>query len=123
TTAQVFGKRAPLLMTESMVKLLPPGSVIVDLAAEQGGNCALTEPGKTIERHGVSILGPVNLPATLPVDASQMYAKNMMNLFAHIFQKGDPDFNDEIVKGTCVARDGAITNDAVRTLVQAGGKN
>src|SRR5690349_19994255 len=84
STAQVFGKRPPLLITEEMVKLLRPGSVIVDLAAEQGGNCALTQARQTVEREGVAIIGPVNLPATLPADASQLYARNVVNLFRHL---------------------------------------
>ena len=84
STAQVFGKRAPLLITADMVKMLRPGSVIVDLAAEQGGNCELTQAGKT-SSDGVSIIGAVNLPATMPVDASQMYSRNVQTLFKHLF--------------------------------------
>jgi NAD(P) transhydrogenase subunit alpha len=116
TTAQVFGKRAPLLISEEMVKLMRPGSVIVDLAAEQGGNCALTKPGETVEEYGVSIIGPINLPATIPVDASRMYSKNITTLFRHLFPKPDAslDFNDEIVRGCCITHAGEITNDIVK---------
>ena len=123
TTAQIFGKRAPILITEEMVRMMPPGSVIVDLAAEQGGNCALTEAGKEVEKHGVIIIGAVNLPATAPIDASQMYARNLINLFRHLYPKPDatPDFADEIVKGACITRNGEITNDSVRAALQQGG--
>ncbi len=123
STAQVFGKRAPVLITAEMVQLMRPGSVIVDLAAEQGGNCVLTEAGKTVEKNGVSIMGPVNLPATLPVDASQMYARNVLNLFRQIYPKPDatPDFNDEILKGACITRNGEVVNENVRTALQQGG--
>jgi len=116
TTAQVFGKKAPLLITEEMVKLMPTGSVIVDLAAEQGGNCELTQAGGIVERHGVCIHGPVNLPATLPVNATQMYSKNVVTFFSHVYkdtEKG-PDFEDEITRGSCVTRNGDIVNELVR---------
>lgn len=122
STAQIFGRQAPILISEEMVKLMKRGSVIVDLAAEQGGNCALTEVGKTVERHGVSIIGAANLPALIPIDASLMYAKNVVNLFKHLYPKKDsqPDFNDEIVKGACITRGGEIVNDAVRTILSRG---
>ena len=123
TTAQVFGKRAPILITAEMVKLMQPGSVIVDLAAEQGGNCELTEAGKIVEKHGVIIIGAVNLPATIPVDASLMYSKNITNLFKHIYPKPDsmPDFEDEIIKGACITRNGEILNASIRETLQRGG--
>jgi NAD(P) transhydrogenase subunit alpha len=119
TTAQIFGKRPPVLITEDMVKLMPPGSVIVDLTAEQGGNCALTRPNEVVRRHGVAIHGAVNLPSTIPVNASQMYAKNIVTLFLHLYAdpaKG-PDFTDEIVKGSCLIRKGEVTNDMVKNLL------
>jgi H+-translocating NAD(P) transhydrogenase subunit alpha len=120
-TAQVFGKKAPLLITADMVKLLRPGSIIVDLAAEQGGNCELTEAGKTILSNGVKIVGAVNLPATMPFDASQLYSKNVQNLFRHLYPKpeAEPDFADEITSGCCVTRKGEIVNEAVRKLFSA----
>lgn len=122
TTAQVFGKKAPILITPEMVRLLRPGAVIVDLAAEQGGNCELTEAGKTVEHHGVSIIGAVNLPATIPTDASLMYSKNVINLFTLLYPKPDatPDFNDEIVKGACITRNGGVMNESVRSALQSG---
>jgi NAD(P) transhydrogenase subunit alpha len=115
-TAQVFGKKAPLLVTEDMVKLFRPGAVVVDLAAEQGGNCALTQAGRTVEAHGVRIIGAVNLPATVPLDASQMIGRNLVNLFRHIHPKGDKpvDEADEIVKGCCVTRGGAVVHELLR---------
>ena len=119
-TAQVFGKRAPLLMTEEMVKSMRHGSVIIDLAAEHGGNCALTKSGATIEAHGVIITGPVNLPATVPVDASRMYSKNITSLFKHLYPKADsiPDPGDDIVKGCCITREGKIVNEMVRASLK-----
>jgi NAD(P) transhydrogenase subunit alpha len=116
TTAQIFGKASPILITAEMVKRLKPGSVIIDIAAEQGGNCELTEAGKEIKKHGVTIVGAVNLPAALPVHASQMYAKNVTNLFRHLFggEGGQPDFDDEIVKGTCITHRGELVNAFLR---------
>ncbi|MFN0156436.1 MAG: Re/Si-specific NAD(P)(+) transhydrogenase subunit alpha [Bacteroidota bacterium] len=123
-TAQIFGKKAPILITEEMVKLMRPGSVIVDLAAEQGGNCALTEAGKTIEKYGVITIGAVNLPATIPIDASQMYSRNVGNLLKLMYPTADapPDFNDEIIKGACITRNGEIVNTSVREALQSGGQ-
>lgn len=120
-TAQVFGKRAPVLITAEMLKLMQPGSVIVDLAAEQGGNCEGVEPGKTVEKNGVTIIGAVNIAATMAVDASQMYSKNIINLFRHLYPKPDsvPDFTDEIVKGACITRNGEIVNEAIRIAQNA----
>lgn len=116
TTAQVFGKRPPTLITKEMVKLMRPGSVIVDLAAEQGGNCELTVPGKTVEKNGVTIIGAVNLPATIPLDASLMYSKNVLTLFKHLYPKPDttPDFNDEITQGACITKEGELVNETVK---------
>lgn len=120
STAQVFGKKAPVLITEAMLREMRPGSVVVDLAAEQGGNCEVTKAGETVERHGVSVIGPVNLAASVPVDASRMYSKNVTTLFRHLFPKPGttPDFNDEIVKGSCITRGGAIVNEQVKTALQ-----
>ncbi len=122
-TAQVFGKKAPILITTEMVKMLKRGSVIVDLAAEQGGNCELTKAGETVEHNGVKIVGAVNLPATVPTDASQMYSKNVTNLLKLLYPKPDatPDFNDEIIKGACITRNGEIVNESIRAAVQLGG--
>ena len=124
STAQIFGKKAPVLITAEMVKMMRSGSVIIDLAAEQGGNCELTEVGKIVIQNGVKIIGAVNLPATVPVHASQMYSKNVVNLLQHLFPKGmpDSDLNDEIVKGACITRNGEIINDSVRTALTQGDK-
>ncbi len=124
TTAQVFGKQAPLLVTEAMVRMLKPGSVIVDLAAEQGGNCELTQAGKDVEHHGVTIIGAVNVPAMIPVDSSQMYAKNLLNLFQYLYKKGTdgPDFSDDIPKGCCITRGGEIVNESFKAAYAAGGR-
>jgi proton-translocating NAD(P)+ transhydrogenase subunit alpha len=106
TTALVPGRPAPVLITAEAVAAMHPGSVIVDLAAEAGGNCELTEPGSEVERHGVWILGPLNLPSTMPVHASQLYARNVSALIAHLVVDGQLrlDFDDEITRDACVAR-------------------
>jgi NAD(P) transhydrogenase subunit alpha len=129
STAQIFGKRAPVLISSDMVKLMRQGTVIVDLAAEQGGNCELTEADKIVEHNGVTIVGAVNLPATIPIDASLMYSKNLVNLFRHIYPKPDPknpmtipDFNDDIVKGACITHNGQIVNESIRAAFQGGGQ-
>jgi NAD(P) transhydrogenase subunit alpha len=107
TTAMIPDKPAPRLITEDMVRAMRPGSVIVDMAAETGGNCELTEPGKRVVKHGVIIEGPLDLVTRLPVHASMMYSRNVMALVQHLSNKdGSPnlDFNDEITKGACVTR-------------------
>jgi H+-translocating NAD(P) transhydrogenase subunit alpha len=107
TTAAIPGKPAPRLITKETVAGMKPGSVIVDLAAETGGNCELTEPGQTVVKHGVTIAGPLNVPATMPVHASQLYAKNITELLKLLVTKDGQlnlDFNDEIIKGACVVR-------------------
>ena len=116
TTAQVFGKAAPMLITEEMIKMMRPGSVIIDLAAEQGGNTELTEKGKVV-KHGVIIIGATNLPAEIPVHASQMYSKNITNLFKHIFNEENIDWEDEITKGACVIKNGEIVNKLVADII------
>jgi len=110
TTAAIPGKRAPVLVTRAAVEGMRPGSVIVDLAAETGGNCELTQPGVPVEHEGVTILGPINLPATLPLHASQMYARNVSSFLNHIVKEGklQLDFADEITKGTCVTHAGKV---------------
>ncbi|MEM9215305.1 MAG: Re/Si-specific NAD(P)(+) transhydrogenase subunit alpha [Cyanobacteria bacterium P01_F01_bin.150] len=116
TTAQVPGKKAPLLVTEEMVKQMKPGSVIVDLAANQGGNCACTEPGRTVSHHGVTIIGPENVPASVPVHASQLYAKNLQALLNLLVQDGslNLDFEDDIIDGACLTHNGEIRNQRVK---------
>lgn len=116
TTAQVFGGKSPILITGEMVGLMKPGSVIVDIAAEQGGNCELTAAGQTIVKHGVNIIGAVNLPAALPVHASMMYSRNISNLFLHLFQGEDNrlDFEDEITRGACLTNNGELVNEYLK---------
>jgi NAD(P) transhydrogenase subunit alpha len=100
---------------------MQPGSVIVDLAAENGGNCTLTEAGGDVVRHNVRILGPLNLPSTMPIHASQMYSKNISNLLALLIKDGQLvlNFDDEIVKGTCITHEGNIVNPAAQAAVDA----
>jgi NAD(P) transhydrogenase subunit alpha len=123
-TALVPGKRAPVLITEEMVRGMRPGSVIVDLAAEQDGNCALTEPGREVVKHGVTIVGPVNLAATLPFHASQMYARTVTNYLLHLVKDGKPqlDLADELTRGPLVTRQGEVVHEAAKTAVAAGAK-
>jgi len=122
TTALIPGRPAPELITEAMVRDMRAGATIVDLASETGGNCALTEPGQTVVRHGVTILGPLNLPASMPSDASQMYSKNMHTFVKHIVADGalHLDFEDEITGAACITRDGVVVNDRVRQAVEGG---
>ncbi len=110
STAAIPGKKAPILITAAAVQGMKPGSVIVDLAAETGGNCELTEPGSEIVRNGVAILGPLNLASTLPRDASQMYARNVAAFLGHIVQDGKLrlDFEDPITRDTCVTHAGEV---------------
>ena len=125
TTALVPGRQAPTLVDKEMVKSKKPGSVIVDLAAESGGNCELTEPGETVEHSQVTIVGPVNLPSSMPIHASQLLSRNMFNLISHITEdrsegkdEKDPhlnlDFEDEITSETCIAHDGEIRHEPTR---------
>ena len=116
TTALIPGKRAPLLITEEMVKEMKPGSVIVDLAVEQGGNCALSEAGKEVAPYGITILGVLNLPSTLPVHASSLYAKNILAFLNLIVPDGKSlklEMTDEIIKGSMVTHNGEITHPAL----------
>lgn len=113
TTAAVPGKRAPLLITEEAVKAMKPGSVIVDLASETGGNCALTEPGKVVVKDGVTIIGTTNIPSTMPYHASMLYSRNVFTLLQHLMKDGQLQFNydDEITRGTTLTHDGTITHE------------
>jgi NAD(P) transhydrogenase subunit alpha len=121
TTALIPGRPAPVLVTEEMVVDMKPGSVIVDLAAENGGNCTLTEPGCDFVRHNVRILGPLNLPSSMAIHASQLYSKNVLNLLGLLIKNGqlNLDFEDDIIKGTCITHDGNIVNPAVKAAVEA----
>jgi len=112
-TALVPGKKAPILVTEAMVKSMRPGSVIVDMAAVQGGNCELTEPGETTLKHGVTIIGVKNIPATVQVHATQMYSKNILALLLNIVREGKLHIHldDEIIAGSLVTHEGKIINE------------
>jgi NAD(P) transhydrogenase subunit alpha len=120
TTAQVFGKKAPILITEEMVKGMRPGSVIVDLAVRQGGNCALSRPRETVEKFGVTIIGAWNLAASIPIHASQMYAKNVTSLFLSIYPSpaAVPNFEDEVTKASCITHGGEIVQASVRKALK-----
>jgi H+-translocating NAD(P) transhydrogenase subunit alpha len=129
TTALVPGRKAPTLVDKGMVESMKPGSVVVDLAAESGGNCELTEPGETVEHSQVRIIGPVNLPSTMPIHASQLYARNMHNLIGHITEDRaeekdehdlhpNLDFEDEIIAETCIAHGGEIRDEATREALE-----
>jgi NAD(P) transhydrogenase subunit alpha len=119
TTAAVPGKKAPILVTAEMVEKMPPHAVIVDLAAERGGNCALTRPGETIVSGGVTIIGALNLPSTVPLHASQLFGKNVANLLLHITRDGrlELDNNDEIVREMLACRDGEVVLPQLRELL------
>jgi len=109
----VPGRPAPKLVTAEAVEGMKPGSVIIDLAGESGGNAELTEPGETVVRHDVTIVSPLNLPATMPEHASALYARNVQALL-ELFMDDDgalaPDFDDEVVSGACVVRNGEVTS-------------
>ncbi|SHK11406.1 Re/Si-specific NAD(P)(+) transhydrogenase subunit alpha [Rhodothermus profundi] len=121
STAQVPGRRAPVLITEEAVEAMQPGSVIIDLAAPNGGNCVLTQPGETVVRNGVQIVGPLNLPAEMPVHASQMYARTLLAMIQEFATSEgfQPNFEDEIFKGACVTYNGEVVNERVRALLAA----
>jgi len=116
TTAAVPGRKAPTLITREMVEAMPPGSVLVDLAAERGGNCELTRPGETVVHNGVTILGPINLPATIPYHASQLYGKNVTTLIQHLLKQGFPsvNLNDDVIDATLAVHGGEIRNPTMR---------
>jgi NAD(P) transhydrogenase subunit alpha len=121
TTALVPGRRAPILVTEEAVKKMKPGSVIVDLAGEAGGNCELTVPGETVLRHGVKIVAPLNLPSTMAEHASQLYARNIQSLLELMIDEGalKLDFDDEIIAGACVTRGGEIVHAGAKAAAGA----
>ena len=122
TTAAVPGRRAPILVTEDAVKRMKPGSVIVDLAAETGGNCELSEPGQTIVRHNVKILAPLNVPSTLAEHASQLYARNIDALLGLMLDEDAQlklDFEDEVIAGACITRGGEIVHEGAKQAAGA----
>ena len=109
-----------MLLAEDQVKGMAPGSIVIDMAAEQGGNCELTKPGEVVDINGIQIHGPINLPATTAVDASQMFARNVYNYLSHLLNEGELplDFEDELVSGVVVTHQGAIKHEAVRTALE-----
>jgi H+-translocating NAD(P) transhydrogenase subunit alpha len=121
STAAVPGRRAPLLVTEQAVRNMKPGSVIVDLAAETGGNCELTEAGQTVVKEGVTLVGPINLPASMPDHASSLYSRNVQSLLELMVSEGELrlDFDDEVIAGACITRDGEIVNERAREAAGA----
>ncbi|MCA9863187.1 MAG: Re/Si-specific NAD(P)(+) transhydrogenase subunit alpha [Thermomicrobiales bacterium] len=124
TTAAVPGRAAPRLISKETVERMRPGSVIVDLAAETGGNVEVTKAGETVHHHGVAVMGQLNLPSTMPVHASQMYAKNIQNLLELLIKQGAfaPDYNDEIVKGTVITRNGEVVHEMTKQRLAEAGK-
>jgi NAD(P) transhydrogenase subunit alpha len=116
----VPGRPAPRLVTDEMVRAMRAGSVIVDIAAETGGNCELTEPDAVVVRHGVTIDGTLNLPSQMPFHASLLYSNNVANLLLYMASEGkvELDFEDEIVSGCCITHDGRIVNERVREAVE-----
>lgn len=124
TTALVPGRPAPKLVTEEAIAGMKPGSVIVDLAGESGGNAELTEPGETVVRHDVKIAAPLNLPASMPEHASQLFARNVQALL-ELFVDGEGnlnlDFDDEIIRGACIVRDGEVVHDGARGALERAG--
>ncbi len=120
TTAAIPGKKAPVLVTEDMVKGMQPGSVIVDLAAERGGNCELTKADQTVVAHGVTIFGPTNLPATVPYHASFMYARNVTTFLTHLVKDKQLAIaaDDEITRETLVTRDGQVVHERIKGLLR-----
>jgi NAD(P) transhydrogenase subunit alpha len=122
TTALVPGRRAPILVTEAAVKLMKPGSVIVDLAGEAGGNCELSEPGQTVIRHDVKILAPLNVPSTMAEHASQLYARNIQALLGLMISETgtlELDFDDEVIAGACITRGGEIVHEGAKQAAGA----
>lgn len=118
TTALIPGRPAPELVSEEMVKTMKPGSILVDLAVERGGNCPLSEPGKRVVKHGITIIGDLNVAGQLAVDASSLYAKNLLNFITPMIDKETKalaiDWDDETITGTCLTRDGQIVHPSLR---------
>jgi NAD(P) transhydrogenase subunit alpha len=122
STAALPGRPSPKIITQEMVEAMAPGSVIVDLAAEGGGNCVLSKPGETIEHQGVIVHAPLNVPSQVPQHASEMYAKNMLNLLDPMIKDGafDPDWDDEVNIGCLLTREGEIKHQPTRELIEGG---
>jgi len=119
TTAAIPGKRSPLIVSESMIAGMKNGAVVVDMAAEGGGNCAGTQAGQTVQVGGVTIVGPVNLPARMPAHTSEMYAKNLYNFFAPFIKDGvfSLDWSDQIIAGACLTHEGQLKHAGVKQIL------
>jgi NAD(P) transhydrogenase subunit alpha len=124
TTAAVPGRKAPVLVTTAMVERMAEGSVIIDMAADGGGNCELSEPGKDVVHNGVVVCGLTNPPAAMPTHASFLYSRNVANFLALLITDGElrPDFDDEIVAGSCVVRAGEVVHQPTAELLGTAGK-
>jgi NAD(P) transhydrogenase subunit alpha len=120
-TAQIPGRKAPLLVTQDTLENMKKGSVVVDLAASTGGNCAMTENNKTINHHGITIIGDSNLASSIPSDASKMFGKNMTNFLALIVKEGELNLNfeDDLVEGTCISHEGVVKNERVKKAMES----
>src|SRR3954454_10481546 len=130
TTALIPGKKAPILLTREMVEAMAPGSVVVDLAAERGGNCELTRPDEIVLHRGVTVIGPSNPPAMIPYHASQMYSKNVITFLTHLLGKDgaskpvfEPDTSDEIARETLLTRGGEVVHPRVKEILSVGTQN
>ncbi len=123
TTAQIPGRKAPVLVPQTLVERMKPGSCIVDIAAEQGGNCECTQAGRTVVVHGVTIIGPKNLPASLSGNASELYARNIMAFFLTMVKEGELafDFEDQVIAESCVTFDGSVKHGPTAELIQKQG--
>jgi NAD(P) transhydrogenase subunit alpha len=119
TTAAVPGKKAPILVTEDMVAAMKTGSVIVDMAVEQGGNVVGSKPGEKVNINGVTIIGPINLPSRMAIHTSQLFARNVVTLFKHLLQEGQLklDFEDEITAGAVITYEGEVVNERTKELL------
>lgn len=120
TTALIPGRPAPMLIPADTVERMKPGSVIVDLAVEQGGNCELSEPGKTVSKHGVTIIGELNIPSSVSIHASQLYAKNLLNLIDHVTKEGNfqLDESEEVTDGALLTHQGAVRHEPTQKLLE-----
>ena len=120
TTAAIPGRAAPKIVTRAMVEGMKRGAVVIDMAAESGGNCELTVPGETIEHNGVSIAGPLNIPSSFPVPASEMYAKNLFNFLSPMIKEGslNLDWDDEVIAKSALTRDGQVVHEPTRKLLE-----
>ena len=124
TTALIPGRQAPILIPSGLVERMKPGAVIVDIAAEQGGNCEETVAGETVVKNGVSIIGPFNLPGTVPGHASELYARNVLAFVEVILEEGQVklDFEDEVLKDSVVTHDGEVRHAPTAELLGGGGE-